>query len=185
MARRRMLHASFFKSKTMAQLPYRARITFMGLWVYADDDGRALDDLRLIKAEVWPQDDDVTVTEIAQDLTAINTLGGIVRYEKRGLKCFAIPTWRKYQTISHKTPSKLPAPPRVSRKAPESLRLFPEDLRPNVVEVSSTQRSRSSARARAKTNGGVHAHEAENLSEGRRAVQDVKAKLKNPTRGVS
>lgn len=50
MARKRMIHPEFFKSRKVASLSHRARLTWAGLWIYADDYGRGLDD-RLMERE--------------------------------------------------------------------------------------------------------------------------------------
>src|SRR5581483_6624666 len=90
--RMRILKCEFFTEPDMAQFSYRCRLTFSGLICgYADDHGRELDDLRAIKAAVWPQDDDVSLEDIAEDLTALNVAGKIVRYDdttsgQRGLR---------------------------------------------------------------------------------------------------
>jgi hypothetical protein len=57
MARIRTIKPEFFTSLTIASLPIEARLTFIGLWTHADDEGRCVDDTRLIRAALWPLDD--------------------------------------------------------------------------------------------------------------------------------
>ena len=81
MARIRTIKPEFFTSESIAAIrPYRARLTFVGLWTHATDQGRCRDNAKLIKAAVWPLEDDVTVTDVEDDLTTLAQLGRIIRY---------------------------------------------------------------------------------------------------------
>lgn len=130
MARIRTIKPAFFRSYDVVPLSYRARLTWIGLWTYVDDEGRARDDARIIKGELWPLEDEVTWQEVEADLTELSRSGHVLRYEVSGRQFLAIPTWLDHQVISRPTKSKLPA-------AEEGLiRSFPE-----ITEGSmSTQR---------------------------------------------
>jgi hypothetical protein len=165
MPRIRSIKPEFFTSKSNAALSYRCRLTFIGLLTYVDDHGRGLDDPRIIKGAIWPQDDDVTFDDIAVDLTALNVAEKLVRYEKQGLKLLVIHNWHKHQRVSHPSKSKYPAPPRGSRKSPEVLRL-PLETRAPEVEVGSGSRKgkgsgagKGSPRGNPKPKSGVQAHD--------------------------
>ena len=58
MARIRSIKPEFFTSEVIASLPLSARLTFIGLWTYVDDNGVGLDNERLILAAVWPLEDE-------------------------------------------------------------------------------------------------------------------------------
>src|SRR5690349_16384617 len=63
MARIRSLKPDAFKSESLSRVPRGTRWTFAGLWTYLDDAGRGKDNARLIWAELYPLDEDVTVED--------------------------------------------------------------------------------------------------------------------------
>ncbi|MCK9929460.1 hypothetical protein MXD62_20135 [Frankia sp. Mgl5] len=119
MARIRTIKPDAFASDSLSQVPVRARWTFAGIWTYADDDGRCRADARLIKAHVYPLDDDITARDVAADLDALEHVGCIRRYEVAAKLYLHLPGWADHQKISHPTKSKIPAPPESSGNPPE------------------------------------------------------------------
>jgi hypothetical protein len=79
MARIRSIKPEFFTSLTIADLTSEQRLTFIGLWTHADDEGRCVDDPRLIKAALWPLDDR-TAADVETDLVALTESSLIARY---------------------------------------------------------------------------------------------------------
>lgn len=110
MARIRTIKPDAFTSHSLSLVPRGVRWTFAGLWTYADDDGRARDDVRLIKAALYPIDDEVSLTMLAEDLELLNKVGCICRYEVNGRYYLHMPNWQ-HQVINRPSPSKLPACP--------------------------------------------------------------------------
>ncbi len=121
MARIRTIKPGFFRSEDVSVLPLRARLTWIGLWTHCDDQGRAKDNPRLIKADVWPLDP-VSLPDIEEDLQTLADHGRIVRYEVDGRGYLVIANWSDHQTINKPTPSKLPPPPSPSRNGHGPLR---------------------------------------------------------------
>lgn len=111
MARMRTMKPGFFTSEDIAKYPFRARLLFAGLWTYCDDHGRGKDNVRLIKADVWPLDDDVTIEEIEADLQLLHAGGAIVRYRVGGLAYIAVQNWHFHQNPNRPGDTKLPPPP--------------------------------------------------------------------------
>ncbi len=110
MARIRTIKPDFFTSDTVAELSLRARLTWIGLWTYCDDHGRCRDNVKLIKAAVWPLDD-VSLTNIEKDLADLQACGVVYRYEIDAKQYLQITNWEEHQRVSHPTDSKIPAPP--------------------------------------------------------------------------
>jgi hypothetical protein len=108
MPRIRTIKPSFFRSEDVSALPLRARLTWIGLWTQCDDSGRAKDNARLIKADIWPLDG-VTLRDIEEDLETLAAHGRIVRYEVDGRRYLEIVNWGDHQAIQKPTPSKLPS----------------------------------------------------------------------------
>ena len=117
MARIRSIKPSFFTSEDVSALPMRARLTWIGLWTHCDDQGRAKDNTKLIKAAVWPLDS-VTLAEIEEDLTTLAAHTRIVRYMVDGKRYLAIVNWHDHQRPNKPSPSRLPAPPSTATPPP-------------------------------------------------------------------
>lgn len=111
MARIRTIKPDFFRNEEVAGLTYRARLTWVGLWTYADDEGRGKDNARIIKGDLWPLEDDVTHLEVEADLKELEQHGRITRYEVNGERFLFVNKWRDHQRIAKPTASKLPPPP--------------------------------------------------------------------------
>lgn len=109
MARIRTIKPSFFRDHDIADLSLSARLTFIGLWTYVDDEGRGVDDARLVKGDLWQLDDKHTVKKVQSDLEALEDSGRIERYTINGRRYLRIVNWKTHQKISHPTPSTIPA----------------------------------------------------------------------------
>lgn len=120
MPRIRSIKPEAFTSEDMAAIPRAARWTFAGLWTYCDDEGRGRADPRLIRAALYPLDDDVTSQCIGSELSLLEQVGLICRYEHDGKGYFHVPTFKIHQHPNRPQGSKLPPcphsehPPRVS-----------------------------------------------------------------------
>lgn len=117
MARIRTVKPGFFTSLPVASVSPRARLLFVGLFTHVDDDGRAVYEPRLIKAAVFPLDDDITASDVASDLEALERAGLVSLYTVDGRRYLLVVGFLEHQVINKPSPSKLPAPP--SSKAPE------------------------------------------------------------------
>ena len=111
MARIRSVKPEFFTSLDTADLSIPARFLFIGLWTYADDEGRGIADPRLVKADLHPLDDQVSSQDIAALLDELEANRRIERYEVDGRPLFQVVNWH-HQKIDRRTPSKYPAPRR-------------------------------------------------------------------------
>ena len=93
----------FWRSKTIAALPWDVRLVLKGLESYVDDNGVGKDDIALIAADVFPRDLSASPPETLARLTeAISRLsegGLIVRYEFEGEDLVYIDKWKQLQRI--------------------------------------------------------------------------------------
>lgn len=110
MARIRTIKPAFFRSQPIADLPLTARITFIGLWTYVDDEGRGIDDPRLVKGDLWPLDEKHTAKRVDADLDALASLGLVTRYEVAGRRYLQVVGFKEHQRINRPQPSLLPPP---------------------------------------------------------------------------
>ena len=109
MARIRTIKPSAFSSESLARVTVQARWTFAGLWTYVDDAGRGRANPKLIKAHVWPLDEDVTSADVDGMLDELEREGMIRRYDADGSTLFEVVNWH-HQRINRPSPSDLPAP---------------------------------------------------------------------------
>jgi hypothetical protein len=110
MARIRTIKPDFFTSESVSALPYSARLTFIGLWTYADDEFRCVDNPKLIRAAIWPLDDR-TLGDIEKDIDELAASGMVVRYRVGDRNYLHIPGMGTHQRVNRPTGSKLPPPP--------------------------------------------------------------------------
>jgi len=100
MARIRSIKPGFFRSEDVAVLPFRARLTWVGLWTIGDDHGRLKDSARLIKGDLWSLEDEVTLDDVEADLDVLAAHGRIVRYSVAGRRYLAVVNWHVHQAIN-------------------------------------------------------------------------------------
>lgn len=110
MARIRSIKPDFATSEAIAVLSIPARLHFVMLWTYADDEGRGLDNPRLIKAALWPLDDEITTETVESYQQELADAGRIHRYHAGDRDLFEIACFTEHQKPNRPVPSKFPAP---------------------------------------------------------------------------
>lgn len=104
----RQIKPEYWTSLSIGCLTRDARLLFIGLWNHADDEGRAVDDPRLIKAAVFPLDDDLGAQEVEQLLTELAEHRRIVRYRVDGRAYLEIANFAEHQYVQKRRESRLP-----------------------------------------------------------------------------
>jgi hypothetical protein len=117
LARIRSVKPELRTSLTAAEWPREVRYFWVLLWGYLDDYGRGVDEPRLIKADCFPLDDDLTAADIDKWLEMFATPrddepASICRYKIGGRRYLHAPRWGNSQKPQHPTDSKLPKCPR-------------------------------------------------------------------------
>lgn len=103
-----MIDPDFWTDEALGTCSVVARLLFMGLISNADDDGRLRGNPALIKATIFPYDEDLTPDDVDDQLDWLRDKLLIRRYHVGGQSYIDIPNFRKHQTINKPTPSKLP-----------------------------------------------------------------------------
>lgn len=93
MARARNIKPGFFRNADLAELPYEARLLFIGLWTIADRSGRMEDRPKQIKMELFPADS-LDVDALLDQLAAI---GMVARYSHDGKRYLQVVNFAKHQ----------------------------------------------------------------------------------------
>jgi hypothetical protein len=96
-----MIKPELRTSEKVASWPLEVRYFWVLLWGYVDDYGRGKDQSKLIKADCFPLDEDITSDVIDGWLWILSDAGVIVRYEIDGVQYLAIKNWSEHQTPHH------------------------------------------------------------------------------------
>lgn len=96
----RQVRPEFFTDSTMAALSPAIRLTYIGLWVVADDAGWFRCDVPQIGAVLYPFES--TKRRERELTTALMALEGAGRLERHECGCARIPTLPRHQRISGK-----------------------------------------------------------------------------------
>lgn len=145
MPRIRTIKPDFFISETVTALDFRTRLTWIGLWTHCDDYGRHRDNVKLIKAAVWPLDA-VSLRDVADDLDALVIAGLLYRYSIDGKTYLQVTNWEEHQRVDKPSKSTIPAPTEESvihrATADVSAAQDPRDTLANPREEPSNPRGR-------------------------------------------
>lgn len=130
MPRIRYLKPDFFTDEDLAELPFKTRIAFAGLWCYADKAGRFEDRPRYLKAMIFPYDT-IDMEKELELLASPKKSSGcpfIYRYSVDGKKYIQILTWDEHQRPHHTEkdseipePDDLPPTPPLTTKTKEGI----------------------------------------------------------------
>lgn len=111
MSRMRTIKPEAATSESLAAVPRATRWTFGLFWTHCDDEGRALWNLRLIKAAIYPLDDDVTPDSLADEFADLERIGAVCRYTIDGKEYVHVPAFGDHQHPNRRVDSKLPPCP--------------------------------------------------------------------------
>lgn len=108
----RSIKPEFWRSEDVAALSWHDRLVFIGLWSYVDDNGVGRDDERIITAELFALEADLSEASLRVHgaLMRLHAAGLITRYTVRGRSLIHIPTWTTHQKINRPTPGRFPLP---------------------------------------------------------------------------
>lgn len=116
MARIRSVKPALRISRVVAGWPIPARYAWVLLWGYLDDYGRGIDDVRLIVADCFPLDRDVTERKMESWLRLFATAqpekpAPMCRYTVAGQTYLHSVNWHEHQRVNRPTASVIPPCP--------------------------------------------------------------------------
>jgi hypothetical protein len=115
MSRIRTIKPDFWTDEKVVVLSPLARLLFIGLWNFVDDDGRAPYSPARLKMQILPADP----ADISELLGELRREGLIWVYEVDGKQYFHVTNFDRHQKIDHRSKSRHPPPP----TPPESHRI--------------------------------------------------------------
>lgn len=106
MARIRTIKPELWSDEKFVELSPWARLLFVGLWNFADDEGRMEYSDKRLKMQIFPGDQ-VQVSRLVEELKRIRI---VQLYSVDGRSYLALPNFKKHQRVNRPNPSRLPAP---------------------------------------------------------------------------
>jgi len=104
MARIRTIKPEFWTDEKVTACSMPARLFFIGLWTFADDDGRMPFSPKRLQLQIFPGDP-VDVEELVAELVSF----GLIRvYAVEGRDYLAVCNFNRHQRMSHPSPSRVP-----------------------------------------------------------------------------
>lgn len=119
MARIRSIKPDFWTDEKVVELSAFARLLFIGLWNFADDDGRMVFSPKKIKMQIFPAD----TLDISELFGEIRGESLIDIYTIESIEYLQIKNFSEHQKIDKRTPSKHPAKNHIPLTSPELPRI--------------------------------------------------------------
>lgn len=133
--RSRNIKPSFFQNEQLVDLPYEARLMFIGLWTLSDREGRCEDRPKRIKMALFPADD----VDAEKLLSMLASSGFIIRYAYDEVKYIQVINFKKHQNPHvNEKPSTIPAPDQHQSDRADSL--IPDSPNPRKRNGASAPR---------------------------------------------
>lgn len=107
MARIRTIKPEFWSDEKLSECSLSARLTFIGLWTFADDEGRMEYQPARLRMQIFPCGS-VTLGKLREYLGELTECSVIRIYVVDGKEYLDIPRFAKHQRINRPTPSRLP-----------------------------------------------------------------------------
>ncbi len=111
MPRIRSVKPEFFTSEPVNACSMPAQLLFIGLWTHSDDEGRSVDNVRVLKGALFPLNDEMTPNRIESGLVELARQQLIVRYSVERKRYIVVRNFKEHQHPKKPTPSKIPPPP--------------------------------------------------------------------------
>jgi hypothetical protein len=111
MARIRSVKPETWSDQKLARLSRDARLLYISLWNFADEQGRMVGDPRQVKGMCLPMDDDLSPVEIDLLLDELAKAGRLIRYMVDDEHFLFLPYLAKHQRLDEKQESRFPVPP--------------------------------------------------------------------------
>ena len=113
MPRKRIIDPEFWSDEEIGQWPHSVRLFYIGLWNFADDEGRFKAHNNLLKSQIFPYDDKIDIDKLKKALK-----NKIQWYEVNSSQYGYIRNFLKHQRIDKPSVSKLPIPPEFVDNSP-------------------------------------------------------------------
>lgn len=171
MPRIRTIKPEFWSSPGVARMTPLARLTFIGMWNWADDAGRGTYNPRELMGFIFPHDEEMTVAEFRALCAEIRAHVAVDFFEVAGRHYFEISSWKKHQSKHAKfDSSKYPAPDEGHYIEPVNMQVIGEVAEIRRNSATSSRNPDTSAR---KKNLGTGEQGNRGTGEGVEEISDL------------
>lgn len=144
MARIRTIKPEFCVSEQLAECSPNARLVFVLMWMFCDDQGIHPAKPKTLKAEIFPMDD-ISADRVAELVGELVLAGLLVEYSVESETYWKVTGWERHQKID-KPSSKYPRP--LSEHSPNPPRTLAEPSPPESKGVEGSRREGDSTNRR-------------------------------------
>lgn len=106
----RAIKPEFWSSPGIQTLDPYARLLYVAMWNWADDNGCGVANPRELLGFAFPLDEDITVADLRRWLEEITRVFGVNFYSVAGRSYYSIPSWEKHQKFDRRSKGKYPGP---------------------------------------------------------------------------
>jgi hypothetical protein len=140
----RSIKPEFWTSEDIAALDWPTRLLFVGLWSYVDDNGVGRDNEKLIKADLFPLEENPrdTLASVSRGLQALCDGGQIARYTVEDKPFLYVNAWEAHQRIDRPNKARYPLPTCGNAIPRDTLASVSRVSRADVASGAGEQRSR-------------------------------------------
>jgi len=167
MARFRSIKPEFCTSSQVAECSTTARLLFVLLWMFCDDNGVHPASARQVKISVFPGDD-FTAAQILEWIDELIAVGLLAEFEAENAKFWYVTGWKRHQKIDRPQPGRYPLPPEFVEHSESDQRPFDDDS-----SITRAERKKEREKKERKNEGGV-------IDEVLRILCEVEAFAKKP-----
>lgn len=100
MARNRLIKVDFWADEKIGKLSDRAKLLFIGSWIFADDSGVCRANDVYLRNNIFPYNEEVTLNQIREALQELINSGVVVVSEYSGELYLYIVNFKKHQVIN-------------------------------------------------------------------------------------
>ena len=123
-----MIDPTFWEDEEIGtKWSHSARLFYIGLWNFSDDEGRFKAHPALLKAQIFPYETDIQIVKLKKEVS-----NKVQWYEVNGSQYGFLLNFLKHQRIDRPTASKLPIPPPINEGSTNTQR----DVLANISKVN-------------------------------------------------
>ena len=90
MARKRMIAPSFWEDEAIGACEPMARLLYLGMVAYSNNKGRVRADAQLLRANIFPYDEEITVKDVERWSNSLMEHEFIFMFRKNGREYYSI-----------------------------------------------------------------------------------------------
>lgn len=176
MARIRSIKPEFCTSSQVAECSTSARLLFVLLWMFCDDNGVHPANAKQVKISAFPGDD-ITSAQILEWIDELLRVGLLAEFEAENTKFWYVTGWKRHQKIDRPQPGRYPLPPEFAEHSESNQR--PIDERSTIARADGKKEGKKDGSS-GKSDGALGKKEGGVIDEVISILCEVEAFAKKP-----